>query len=136
MRTATLALVATLFLLPTGASAAEAASTLTVTDASARFSSARPASVSLLRLPADRSGALTVTGTITVSGRANLVLWARVDGVDYFSRLPALQGLSDVSEEAFNIAFNAADHTVSELFLDVELLAPGEVSVNNVRLLP
>ena len=69
-------------------------------------------------------------------GQANLVLWARVDGADYLSRLPALQGLSDVTAKAFTIPFNAAEHTVSELFLDVELLAPGEVSVENVRLLP
>ncbi|MGB1221325.1 MAG: hypothetical protein ACPG43_07285 [Alcanivoracaceae bacterium] len=112
------------------------ASTVVMAEDGARLSSQRPARLSLIRLPANRGGVLKVSGHISVSGQANLVLWARVEGADYFSRLPALQGLTDVSAEPFVIPFNADTHTVSDLFLEVELLTPGEVTLSDVALLP
>lgn len=90
------------------------------------------ARIPVVRSTISETGVVVVSGKISVTGKANLALWSVVEGKRYFSRLPHLQSLEDVSGTPFKIPFNAADKTITEIILEVETLGGGEVILDEI----
>ena len=59
-------------------------------------------------------------------------MWSKVDGAYYFSKLPGLQNVKDTKNLNFNIPFNAADKTVTEVVIEVEMLGEGSISISGL----
>lgn len=89
----------------------------------------------LIKINTNSKGMITLNGTTSVTGKANIVMLAKVDGNYYFSKLPILQNLYNQKNVNFSIPFNAADKTVTEVILEVELLSSGNIKVGNIKLL-
>jgi len=90
------------------------------------------AKVSLLKQAISLKGSIVATGTLNVKGTANIVMWSKVDGAYYFSKLPNLQNVKDIKNLNFKIPFNADDKTVTEVVIEVEMLSEGSVSINGL----
>ena len=67
-----------------------------------------------------------------MKGRANIIMWSRVDDAYYFSKLPALQNIKDTENLDFSIPFDASDKTVTEVVIEVEMLTAGSVSISGL----
>ncbi len=70
---------------------------------------------------------------LSVTGTASIVLWAKVGGAYYFSKLPNLQNVSNADKLKFQIPFFAEDKTVTEVVIEVEMLTAGNVSLSGLR---
>jgi hypothetical protein len=90
------------------------------------------ARIPLLRQAVSLKGAIVATGIVNVKGAANIVMWSKVGDVYYFTKLPNLKNIRDVNNLNINIPFNAADKTVTEVVIEVEVLSGGSVSINNL----
>ena len=88
----------------------------------------------LLKQETAMTGPVVAAGRLSVSGAANIVMWARVDGRYYFSKLPLLQNVSDREDLEFEIPFEAGDKTVTEVLIEVEMLRDGSISIDNLIL--
>jgi hypothetical protein len=97
------------------------------------LSSVGYAKLGLIRINTRSKGRIALNGTLSVKGIANIVMWAKVEGNYYFSKLPNLQNMSNQKNVKFAIPFNAADKTVTEIILQVELKDGGSIEVNNIR---
>lgn len=95
------------------------------------LSSVGYAKLGLVKIITSSKGMITVNGTISVNGKANIVMWVKVDENYYFSKLPTLQNVNNQKNVKFEIPFNAAEKTVSEVILEVELIDGGKIEVNN-----
>jgi hypothetical protein len=91
------------------------------------------AHVPLLRQEVTLKGAIVATGVVTIKGAANIVMWSKVGGVYYFTKLPSLKNVRDVDHLNLNIPFNAADKTITEVVIEVEMLSAGSVSLSNMK---
>jgi hypothetical protein len=91
------------------------------------------AKVNLLKQAVSLRGSIVVTGTLTVTGTANIVMWSKVGGAYYFSKIPGLQKVKDTKNLNFKIPFNAADKTVTEVVIEVEMLSAGSVSISELH---
>jgi len=131
MKTANLLLSLALLSASPAIPAFELATEITRTGETTTLASVGYAKLGLIRIPADASGRVHLDGRVSVAGTANILLWAKVEGNYYFSKLPALQNLSNARELAFEIPFDAADKTISEIVLEVELLGAGKVEIAN-----
>ncbi len=100
----------------------------------ATLTSDRYARLGLVSIPTDAIGLVHLVGRVSVEGTANIVMWAKVEGDYYFSKLPALQNLSNAQNFAFEIPFDAADKKISEIVVEVELLGGGKVEIHNPTL--
>jgi hypothetical protein len=89
--------------------------------------------LNLLRQETSLEGSIIASGILTVDGVANIVMWAKVDGVYYFSRMPELQNVRDKDDLDFEIPFHAAEKTVTELVIEVEMLGKGRVSISELN---
>lgn len=92
------------------------------------------AKLGLIKVETRSKGKIFLKGTISVNGSANVVMWSKVEGNYYFSKLPALQNLQDQKSVSFEIPFNAADKTITEVILEVELLGGGRIEVDHLKL--
>jgi len=92
------------------------------------------AKVGLIKVDTSAKGKISLNGTISINGKANVVMWSKVEGKYYFSKLPALQNLQNQKSVSFEIPFNAADKTVTEVILEVELLGGGRIEVDHLKL--
>ena len=90
------------------------------------------AKVNLLKQAISLKGSIVATGTLNVRGTANIVMWSKVDGAYYFSKLPKLQQVRNTNNLDFKIPFNAADKTVTEVVIEVEMLSEGSVSISGL----
>jgi hypothetical protein len=90
------------------------------------------AHIPLLRQEVSLTGVIVVMGRVTIKGIANIVMWSKVDGVYYFTKLPGLKNVRDVEDLNINIPFNAADRTISEVVIEVEMLSGGSVSIRDL----
>jgi hypothetical protein len=88
----------------------------------------------LLKRETAMSGTIVASGRLSVSGEASIVMWAQVEGRYYFSKLPQLQNVGDRDGLDFEIPFDAGDKTVTEVFIEVEMLRAGSVSIENLEL--
>lgn len=90
--------------------------------------------VILLREKTSLSGSITATGSLNISGTANVVMWCKVGNAYYFSKLPMLQNISNKKNVAFEIPFNAADKVVTEVLIEVEMLSEGAATISNFQI--
>ena len=67
-------------------------------------------------------------------GKANIVMWSKVQGKYYFTKLPALQEFSSRSFQRISIPFSSPENPVTEVLLDFELPAGGTVRLKDIEL--
>lgn len=90
----------------------------------------------IVKIPVNKSGTIKLTGTAKYKGDGsiNLVMWSMIDGANYFSRMPALQGFSNKDGKKFEIPFHAKDKTVTEIKLAVDFLsAEGVIELSDLK---
>jgi hypothetical protein len=121
-----------LLALPFTAFAFELATKITQSGNMTKLQTIGYAKVNLLKQETSLKGSIVSTGTLAVKGTANIVMWSKVDGAYYFSKLPILQNVKDTNNLKFNIPFNAADKTVTEVVIEVEILSEGSVSISGL----
>jgi hypothetical protein len=116
------------------AAAFELATRITRSGDTARLQTSGYAKLVLLRRETAVQGSFHVSGRLSVSGTANVVMWSRVDGRYYFSRLPQLQHVSDRDGLGFDIPFDAGEKTVTEILIEVELPRGGSIAIGGLDL--
>ena len=104
-------------------------------DGKVILSSVGYAKLGLIKINTSSKGMITLNGTTSVTGKANIVMWVKVDGNYYFSKLPILQNMNNQKNVNFSIPFNAADKTATEVILEVELLSGGNIEVGNIKII-
>ena len=115
------------------ASAFELATKITRDDDSTSLETIGYARVSLLKETVSLKGRVMTSGSLSIKGRGNIVLWSGVDGAYYFSKIPELQNLENTENLDFNIPFDAAEKTVTEVVIEVEMLTGGSISISGLR---
>lgn len=76
-----------------------------------------------------------VEGTITVKkGSPSLIMWSRIKGNYYFSKLPTLQSISSTESMDFSIPFNPLKKTVDQIKLEIILPNGGKVKIQNLKI--
>jgi hypothetical protein len=115
------------------ASAFELATSITRDADSTRLQTIGYARVSLLKEAVSLKGPVTASGKLSIKGRGNIVMWSRVDDAYYFSKVPALQNMEDMENLDFSIPFDAAEKTVTEVVIEVEMLTGGSISISDLR---
>jgi len=93
------------------------------------------AKLGLIKVNTSSKGMISLNGTVSVYGKANIVMWAKVDRNYYFSKIPTLQNIYNQENVNFKIPFNAAEKTITEVILEVELVGGGKVEVENIKLI-
>jgi hypothetical protein len=116
------------------ATAFDLATRITRDGDSVRLETSGYAKIVLLKEETALEGSIVATGRLSVSGTVSVVLWARVDGRYYFSRLPQLQKVSDRDGLDFEIPFDAGDKTVTEVLIEVEMPGAGSVTIDAPKL--
>jgi hypothetical protein len=92
--------------------------------------------MNLIRMEIDHVGEVTLNGAVSVeAGQVNVVLWAKVGGKYYFSKLPGLQGFDKGEYADFAIPFSSPDSPITEIVLDVELPAGGRLQIKDLELI-
>ena len=114
-------------------SAFELATEITRDADSTRLQTTGYARVSLLKEAVSLKGPFMVSGKLNIKGKGNIVMWSRVDNAYYFSKIPSLQNVEDTENLDFNIPFDAAEKTVTEVVIEVEMLTGGNVSISGLR---
>ena len=113
-------------------SAFELATKITQDAGTTRLQTTGYARLNLLKETVSLKGTITASGSLKVKGRANIIMWSRVDDAYYFSKLPALQNIKDTENLDFSIPFDASDKTVTEVVIEVEMLTAGDVSISGL----
>jgi hypothetical protein len=116
------------------ANAYDLATEISKANGKVTLSSIGYAKLGLIKAETSAKGKISLNGTISVNGSANVVMWSKVEGKYYFSKLPALQNLQNRKDVSFEIPFDAADKTVTEVILEVELLGGGRIEVDHLKL--
>jgi hypothetical protein len=123
-----------LFLNVVPADAFDLATEISQNDGSVILSSIGYAKVHLIKLDTHSKGIINLKGTLSIDGKGNIVLWAKVDGSYYFSKAPRLNNIQDQKGVHFSIPFNSAEKTITEVVLEVELLQGGRVEISDISL--
>ncbi|MBU1568204.1 MAG: hypothetical protein KJ630_21595 [Proteobacteria bacterium] len=110
------------------------ATKITKTGDTVKLESVGYAKLSLLREKTSLTGSIISTGKLSVKGTANIVMWARVEGKYYFSKIPALQNIKDKKGFNFKIPFNSNDKNVTEVIIEVEMLSEGNISISGLTI--
>lgn len=126
--------IAMLMLVSSSAFAIDLATQITKTGNTVLLESVGYAKLNLIKEKISLSGPIAATGTLSVKGTANIVMWVKVEGRYYFSKLPALQKVKDAKGLSFNIPFNASDKVATEVMIEVEMLSGGRVSLSDLML--
>ena len=121
-----------LLVLPIPSVAFELATTISQDGNTTKLQTIGYAKVNLLKQSTSLKGSIVSTGTLQVKGRANIVMWSKVDGAYYFSKLPSLQNVKDTKSQSFSIPFNSADKTVTEVVIEIEMLGGGSISISGL----
>jgi hypothetical protein len=108
----------------------ELATKITQEGNAAKLETIGYAKVNLLKQTVSLKGPIVATGTLDVKGTANIIMWSKVDGVYYFSKLPGLQNVRDTKKLSFTIPFNAAEKKVTEVIVEIELLSAGSIVIS------
>jgi len=91
--------------------------------------------LNLLKFELTKVGNISLTGSLSVDGgKANIVMWSKVQGKYYFTKLPALQEFSSRSFQRISIPFSSPENPVTEVLLDFELPAGGTVRLKDIEL--
>ncbi|MEJ2153808.1 MAG: hypothetical protein P8X96_00580 [Desulfobacteraceae bacterium] len=123
-----------LFLNVVPADAFDLATEISQNDGSVILSSMGYAKLHLIKLDTHSKGIINLKGTLSIDGKGNIVLWAKVDGRYYFSKAPRLNNIQDQKGVHFSIPFNSAEKTITEVVLEVELLQGGRVEISDISL--
>jgi hypothetical protein len=115
------------------ASAFELVTEITRDGETTRLQTSGYARLSLLKEAVSLKGPLMTSGKLSIKGRGNIVMWSRVDGAYYFSKIPELQNVEDTDNLDFSIPFDAAEKTVTEVVIEVEMLTGGSISISDLR---
>ena len=134
MKASMIRVILLLFLYTVPAGAFDLATEISVHDGKVVCSSMGYAKLNLIKLKAGSKGLVHLNGTLSIHGEANVVMWSKVDGRYYFSKLPQLQNIRDRKGVHFSIPFNAADKTITEVVLEVELMQGGKITVGDIAL--
>lgn len=124
-----------LFLNISFANAYELATEISNNNEKVILSSLGYAKLGLIKVNTSSKGMISLNGTVSVYGKANIVMWAKVDRNYYFSKIPTLQNIYNQENVNFKIPFNAAEKTITEVILEVELVGGGKVEVENIKLI-
>ena len=122
-----------LLLLSVPVAAFELATSIGQSDNTTTLDATGYTKLNLLRQEASLQGSIIVSGKLSINGAANIVMWAQVDDAYYFSKIPELQNVRAEDGLRFEIPFNAADKTVTELVIEVEMLGKGRVSISDLH---
>jgi hypothetical protein len=91
--------------------------------------------LSLVRFKTNATGTVHLNGTVAVNqGSANMVMWSKVKGKFYYSRMPALQNFRGEKPSAFSIPFSSPKDPVTEVVLEVELPQGGKITVDHLNI--
>ncbi len=114
------------------AMAFDLATKITKTENTVCLESIGYAKLSLLKETITLTGSIISTGKLSVTGSANIVMWVKVEGGYYFSKIPALQNIKDEKGLNFEIPFNAGNKQATEVIIEVEMLGEGSVSISDL----
>ncbi len=87
----------------------------------------------LLKEEVSLGGKIVATGEFSVAGAANVMMWVKVGGQYYFSKVPALMNVKDRDGVEFKIPFDAGNQRASEVLIQVEMLDRGSMEIRNFR---
>ncbi len=90
--------------------------------------------LSLLKEETSLTGSIISTGKLSVTGTANIVMWVKVEGRYFFSKIPTLQNITDKKGLHFKIPFNASNKKATEVIIEVEMLSKGRVSISELTI--
>ena len=107
------------------------ATKITKTGHTGHLEAAGYTKLSLLKEETSLTGTIVSTGKLSVNGTVNIVMWVKVEGRYYFSKMPELQNIKNKKELNFKIPFNASNKTVTEVVIEVEMLSGGKVSISD-----
>lgn len=94
------------------------------------------AKLNLIRIETNHKGKIFLKGSISVAnGEANVVMWSRVQGKYYFTKLPGLQGFASNTYQDFAIPFSSPEQPISEVLINVELPNGGRLIIKNLDLI-
>lgn len=93
------------------------------------------AKLGLIKVKTSSKGMISLNGRVSVYGKANIVMWAKVGQNYYFSKLPTLQNIYNQKNVNFKIPFNAAEKLITEVILEVELMGSGKVEIDKIKLI-
>jgi hypothetical protein len=114
----------------------ELATKIETSDDSVTLESQGYAKLNLVRLKTNHKGNIFLKGSFAVeNGKANVVMWSKVEGKYYFTKLPGLQGYASATFVDFAIPFNSPEQPISEVLVDVELPNGGKLHVKNIELI-
>lgn len=89
--------------------------------------------LSLIKIQINTTGTIHLHGNVQVSqGIANVVMWSKVKGHYYFSKLPKLQKISSSDPITFSIPFRSPKDIISEVVLEVELPQGGQIKFDQL----
>ena len=125
--------VVLILLISLPAFAIDLATKITKTGDTFKIESVGYAKLSLLKEETSLTGSIISTGKLSVEGTANIVMWAKVEGKYYFSKIPTLQNIKNKKGLDFKIPFNASDKKVSEVIIEVEMLGEGSVIISDLN---
>ena len=91
------------------------------------------AKVYLIKESTPLKGKIYANGVIDVEGTANVVMWAKIDGTNYFSRPESLQRIKNAKQQAFTIPFDSEEKVIDEIVIEVELYGGGSVTIDKFK---
>ena len=121
-----------LLLIGLPALAFDLATTITKTGNTVRLVSAGYAKLSLLKKKTSLTGSIVSKGNLSIEGTANIIMWSKVEGRYYFSKIPALQNIRNKKNINFEIPFNTGNKEVTEVIIEVEMLSEGNLSISGL----
>lgn len=112
----------------------ELATTITTSGDTVSLESVGYTKLNLVKEEITLTGNIVSMGKLLVKGTANIVMWVKIDGEYYFSKIPALQNIKDKEWFDFKIPFNASNKEASEVIIEVEMLGKGSVSIKGLSI--
>lgn len=92
------------------------------------------AKVHLLKQDTKLKGMVFAQGKLSVQGVTSVIMWSKVEGKHYFSKIPELQNVKNKENLNFSIPFNAAGKLITEIVIEIELQGEGRVSITDLSL--
>ncbi|GAB4196163.1 MAG: hypothetical protein Tsb002_29330 [Wenzhouxiangellaceae bacterium] len=113
----------------------ELATTVTEHDQGFALESEGYTKLNLFRASLNHTGSISLEGELTLAaGTASLVMWSKVGGQYYFSRMPGQQSIEPVTGLKFTIPFLSPDQPITEVILQVEMPEGGKLRFDQLTL--
>lgn len=79
------------------------------------------------------TGKFSVKGKFSVTnGPASIIMWSRVDGNYYFSKIPQVQLIESGKEVSFSIPFDSSDKIADFVILELIMPKGGNATLSNL----